>query len=71
VLVYYPFAGVGTSMEILFAHQNHKPVFVANVSGKSVSPWLMYHSDIICESLDEAIEDVKDYSHYMELMDVI
>lgn len=44
VLVYFDRPSVGTSMEVLYAWEQRKPVFVVNASGKALSPWLAYHA---------------------------
>lgn len=56
VLVCFDKPSVGTAMEVLFAWQNTKCVIVVNLSGKSISPWMLYHCDIVVSSLDEALE---------------
>jgi nucleoside 2-deoxyribosyltransferase len=56
LLVYYDKPSVGTSMEILFAHQLGKRMVLVDKSDKPLSPWLLYHCDVIVKSLDEAIE---------------
>lgn len=43
---------VGTSMEILFAHERGLRVVVVSI--EPVSPWLMVHSELVVETLDEA-----------------
>lgn len=60
LLVYYDQPSVGTAMEIRMAyHELHKPVVVVNRSDKPLSPWLVYHSTTIVDSLDEAINFIK------------
>lgn len=54
ILVLFDKPSVGTSMEVLFAWSNRVPVHVVNISGKPLSPWLLYHSSRIHESLEEA-----------------
>ncbi|MHA2343507.1 MAG: nucleoside 2-deoxyribosyltransferase [Candidatus Hodarchaeales archaeon] len=54
-----PPSSVGTAMEILFAWEQHKPVFLVTTQPK-ISPWLKYHSSQIFESLDEAIEYINE-----------
>ena len=49
-----PPSSVGTAMEILFAWEQHKPVFLVTTQPK-ISPWLKYHSTLIFNSLDDAI----------------
>jgi nucleoside 2-deoxyribosyltransferase len=59
LLVYYDKPSVGTSMEILFAHQLGKSMVLVDKSDKPLSPWLLYHCDAIVKSLDQAIEVLK------------
>jgi hypothetical protein len=61
VLVYFDRPSVGTSMEVLHAWQIGRRVWVANLSGKAPSPWLVYHSRCISPSLPEAIAAIRDY----------
>lgn len=56
LLVFHPKPSVGTSMEVLFAWGLHKPIVVVDVSGKPISPWMVYHATVIMSSVDEAIE---------------
>lgn len=43
----------GTAMEIVYAKQGYKPI-VAFAGDSRVSPWLRYHSDVICKTVEEA-----------------
>lgn len=61
VLVYFDHPSVGTSMEVLYAWEHGKPVVVANVTGRPVSPWLQYHATTIVTSLDDAIAAVREW----------
>ncbi len=57
VLVYFDKPSVGTSMEIRIAKEEFgKKVVLVNKSDAPLSPWLTYHCDLVCRSLDEAIE---------------
>jgi nucleoside 2-deoxyribosyltransferase len=58
LLVYFDKPSVGTAMEILYAWQLGRPVFVVNVSGKVPSPWLAYHSQAIFPSLADALRAI-------------
>lgn len=60
VLVYFEKPSVGTSMEVLYAWEDGKHVVVVNASGKTLSPWLVYHSDRQFDSLEEACGYIKD-----------
>ena len=55
LLVYYDKPSVGTSMEMLWAWERGKLVVLIDRSAAPLSPWLIYHSHHVCESLDEAI----------------
>ena len=59
ILVYYDKPSVGTSMEVLYAHQLGKRVVLVNASDKPLSPWLTYHCTNIYTSLDLAISALK------------
>ena len=61
VLVYFDTPSVGTAMEVYYAWSISRPVFVANVSGRLPSPWLVYHSRAISPSVDEALDAVRGY----------
>ena len=49
---------VGTSMEILYAWERKKPIVIISQNGQN-SPWLIYHSEKIIQSLDEAVNYIK------------
>lgn len=55
LLAYFERPSVGTSMEVLYAWQQNKPVVIVNKSGKPASPWLAYHSIAIVESIADAL----------------
>ena len=55
LLVYFDKPSVGTSMEVYMAHGWGRRVVLVNKSDKPLSPWLIYHSDEIYDSLDAAI----------------
>jgi hypothetical protein len=59
VLVYFDRPSVGTSMEVLHAWTLGRRVWVANVSGKAPSPWLVYHSWNIRTTLQESISLIR------------
>jgi hypothetical protein len=57
LLVYFDKPSVGTSMEVYhFKAVLRRPVVIIDVSGKPLSPWLTHHSDVVCASVDGAIE---------------
>ena len=61
VLVNYTKPSVGTSMEILFAWEQHKPVIVVAAQGVVISPWLKYHTSHFFESFSQALHYIKYY----------
>lgn len=70
LLVWYPSPSVGTAMEIMYAQtplftrdffQPRKiPVYVVDVSGKPLSPWIVYHATKIFSTLEDACATVKE-----------
>jgi nucleoside 2-deoxyribosyltransferase len=55
VLAYCPFPSHGTSMEILYAWEQNKPVAVVVWPDKPISPWVRYHSHFITTDFSAAI----------------
>ena len=48
---------VGTSMEIIYAFEREKPIFVvANQPRERLSPWLIYHTTKFFNSFEEAVD---------------
>jgi nucleoside 2-deoxyribosyltransferase len=60
MLVYYDQPSVGTSMEVLYAHNLGLPVVLVDVSKRPLSPWLLYHATQIERSLNGAITHLND-----------
>lgn len=60
VLVSYDKPSVGTSMEILYAWERNKSVYVVTSPENKLSPWLIYHSTNIFYSFDDAIQKLMD-----------
>lgn len=64
LIVNYDRPSTGTSMEVLYAHQRGIPVVTINAQAREerrpLSPWLVYHSNAVVESLAEAIDAVED-----------
>ncbi len=56
VLVMFARPSVGTSMEVLFAWQNSRPVVVVAAGAGRLSPWLVYHSFSVHSNLRKACE---------------
>lgn len=61
LLVNYDKPSVGTSMEILLAWLQQKPVIVVARPDTTISPWLRYHSTKIVHSFDDAIKWIEDH----------
>lgn len=71
VLVWFDKPSVGTAMEVLYAWTprwprraasngpTRLPVFVVNVTGGPVSPWLRHHSRDVTDTLEEACEAIR------------
>ena len=59
VLVYWHLLNrpnVGTSMEILYAWSQGKPIAVVNATGEPLSPWITYHcSGRVFKTIEEAL----------------
>jgi nucleoside 2-deoxyribosyltransferase len=55
ILVNYDKPSVGTAMEVLFAHQLHKPIIVVHRPGAVISPWLRYHATHLVTSFQAAL----------------
>lgn len=72
MLVMFDKPSVGTSMEMLYAwtprwpradaiHGPHRvPVYVVDVSGKPLSPWLLYHARQVFPDLGAACAHIKE-----------
>lgn len=59
VLCYMWKPGVGSSMELVYARYNNKPIIVVIPDFKYVSPWVRYYSDFLVEDFDQAYKIVK------------
>jgi nucleoside 2-deoxyribosyltransferase len=62
LLVNHPKPSVGTAMEVLYAWERAKFIVVVVPKGDKLSPWMIYHSDFVVESFEEAykhLEDIK------------
>lgn len=60
LLVYFDKPSVGTAMEVFYAKSNlGKPVVVIDKSGKPLSPWLAYHSDVVVTTIRGALEYIE------------
>jgi nucleoside 2-deoxyribosyltransferase len=62
VLVYHDRPSVGTSMEILLAWDRGIYVITVGATGKPLSPWILYHSNEIVDTLEEAKERLQKHS---------
>jgi len=59
LLVNHPKPSVGSAMEILYAWERKKFVVVVCPKGIDKSPWLVYHSNVIVNTFDEAYETIQ------------
>jgi hypothetical protein len=70
VFVYHDKPSVGTSMEVLFAYEQGLYIIVLHITGKPLSPWMLYHSTEIVKTLEEGIEKLKklndDFPYYSD-----
>ena len=57
VLVDWAKISAGTSMEIIYAWENDKTIYVID-SGAPISIWVEYHATEIFESVDDAIDRI-------------
>lgn len=53
LLVNYVKPSVGTSMEILYAWERGKRIYVVAPKGVTISPWLAYHSHLIFNRFED------------------
>lgn len=63
MLINWKFPSVGTSMEILYAWEHNVVNVLVLPSDKDkgdISPWLLYHCTKVTNSLDEAIEWIRE-----------
>lgn len=60
VFVYHDKPSVGTSMEILFAFDRGIYVLTVGCTGKPLSPWILYHSTEIVDTIEKGIEKLKE-----------
>ena len=60
LLVNYDKPSVGTSMEVLYAWERGKKIVVVVSSfDVKLSPWLRYHSHVICNSFSGALDHIR------------
>lgn len=60
VLVNFIKPSVGTSMEVLYAWERGKTVVLVAPPGAELSPWLVYHSHHLFDSMADAIRHIND-----------
>jgi len=61
VVVYHDRPSIGTSMEIVYAHQHEKPIIVIDARPNPytpISPWLWFHASEIVSGIDQAINQL-------------
>jgi nucleoside 2-deoxyribosyltransferase len=61
LLAYCTKPSAGTSMEVLYAWENGKKVYVIT-ENEETSPWLLYHSHKVFKSIGEAIKYLHELS---------
>jgi nucleoside 2-deoxyribosyltransferase len=54
---------IGTTMEIAYAHQMGKPVYIVDTAGLGKHPWISYHATAVVESLLQ-LAGVLGYTNY-------
>ena len=65
LVVWYEKPSVGTSMEIFYAHSLTIPIILIDKRedrSKNLSPWLVYHSTALVQSIDDAVETLNIWS---------
>lgn len=60
LLVYFIRPSVGTSMEVLYAWSSGKRIYLVNETKADLSPWLLYHSHKVFNTLEEAIAQINE-----------
>lgn len=60
LLAYVQEADAETIMEVYYAWDTFCRVVLVNKSSRALSPWLVYHSTIIVNELEEALEYVQE-----------
>jgi hypothetical protein len=63
LLVNHPNPSVGTSMEVFFAWTFGKYIVVVCPEGVTQSPWMIYHSDHIVHTFEEAYNLLDEHYH--------
>jgi hypothetical protein len=59
LLVSFSKPSVGTSMEIIFAWEQHKPVIVVAPENELLSPWLLYHAAHVVHTFETAYKIIE------------
>ncbi len=57
-MIYYIRPSVGTSMEILYAWERKKIIYIVNELDQDLSPWMIYHSTKVFKTLEEAFSHI-------------
>ncbi len=60
VLVNFVKPSVGTSMEVLYGWERDKKIILVAPPDKSVSPWLIYHSHGVFQTIEDAVVYIND-----------
>ena len=51
---------IGSSMEVMYAFEHNKPIFVLWGRKEEVSPWITFHATYIAKTLPEMIGELHD-----------
>jgi hypothetical protein len=60
MVVYLPILSAGACMEMFYAKRKGKHIIVVSPI-KCLSPWVIYHSDLVIQSFDELEEALRKY----------
>lgn len=59
---------IGTTMEIVYAHQMGKPVYIVDLAGVGTHPWISFHATATVESFLQ-LAGVLGFTNYRRLED--
>lgn len=72
VLVHLDRISTGTIMEIMFSAMIGRYIIIVDRTEKdTLSPWILYHANVIVKNIDDAISEVRNYINggYLERID--
>jgi hypothetical protein len=61
MVVYLPILSAGACMEMFYAKRNGKQIIVVSPI-KCLSPWIVYHSDVIIRDFNELEEALRKFA---------